>query len=172
MAISLTYQPDTSVSFGDTVLSWDTDRHQVRKLLNDKFEIADDVTDLSQYNNGDTSKNIIQRRDIYKNYKGQENYFFLNFDTNNKLTEIELHYGFSIRIEGVDIEFSMDVENVAELLTTISNDKRRLSDGEYFFEKLKLTIASSDAMGGDGSELAYFYCSKDVSHLIDNEVYS
>lgn len=163
MAISLTYQPGKSVSFGDTVLLWDTDRQQVRKLLKDKFEIADNVIDLSQYNNGDTSKNIIQRRDIYKNYKGKENFFFLNFDTTNKLTEIELHYGFSISIEGVYIDFSMDVEKVAELLTSISNDKKQLSDGEYLCEKLKLTIASSDAMGGDGSELAYFYCSKDVS---------
>jgi len=168
MAITLTYQSDKSVSFGDTVLLWDTDRQRVRKLLNDKFEIADNVVDLSQYNNGDISKNIIQRRDIYENYKGQENFFFLNFDTNDKLTEIELHHGFNINIEGVDIDFSMDVEKVADLLTSISNDKKQLSDGEYFFEKLKLTIASSEAMGGEGNQLSYFYCSKDVTHLLNN----
>ena len=118
--------------------------------------------------NGDISKNIIQRRDIYENYKGQENFFFLNFDTNDKLTEIELHHGFNINIEGVDIDFSMDVEKVADLLTSISNDKKQLSDGEYFFEKLKLTIASSEAMGGEGNQLSYFYCSKDVTHLLNN----
>lgn len=172
MTITVTYQPDKSVSFGNTVLLWDTDRQQVRTLLNDNFKIADDVIDLSQYNNGDTSKNIIQRRDIYENYKGQENFFFLNFDSNDKLAEIELHHGLVIGIEGVDIDFSMDVEKVAELLTSISNDKKQLSDGEYFFEKLKLTIASSEAIGGDGSELAYFYCSKDISHLVDNGVCS
>ena len=172
MTITVTYQPDKSVSIGDTVLLWDTDRQQVRRLLNDKFKIADDVIDLSQYNNGDTSKNIIRRRDIYENFKEQENFFFLNFDSNDKLTEIELHHGLVISIEGVDIEFSMDVKKVVELLSSISNDKKKLSDGEYLFEKLKLTIASSDAMGGDGTELAYFYCSKDISHLVDNEVCS
>jgi len=172
MTITVTYQSDKSVSFGHTELLWDTDRQEVRKLLKDKFKSADDVIDLSQYNNGDTCKNIIQRRDIYENYGGQDNFFFLNFDTNDKLTEIELHHGFIIKIEGVDIDFSMDVEKVSELLTSISNDKKQLSDGEYLFEKLKLTIASSDAMGGDGNELASFYCSKDVSHLVDNEVCS
>ncbi len=170
MTITVTYQPDKSVSFGDAVLFWDTDRQQVRTLLKEKFKIADNVIDLSQDNNGDTSKNIIQRRDIYKNYKGQENFFFLNFDSNDKLTEIELHHGFIIGITGVDIDFSMDIEKVSELLTSISNDKKQLSEGEYFFEKLKLTIASSEAMGGEGTELAYFYCSKDISHLVDNEV--
>lgn len=172
MAITVIYQSNKSVSFGDTELFWDTDRQHVRNLLKDKFKSADDVIDLGQYNNGDSSRNIIQRRDIYENYRGQENFFFLNFDTNDKLSEIELHHGFVINIEGIDIDFSMDVEKVAELLTSISNDKKQLSEGEYFFEKLKLTIASSNAMGGDGNELAYFYCSKDVSHLVDNKVCS
>lgn len=116
MAITLIYQPDKGVSIDDTVLLWNTDRQQVRKLLNEKFEIADNVFDLSQYNNGDASKNIIQRRDIYENYKGQKSFFFLNFDDNDKLLEIELHYGFNISIKGVEIDFSMKVEKIAELL--------------------------------------------------------
>ena len=62
----------------------------------------------------------------------------------------------------------MEIEKAAKLLDSISDDKKLLSDGEYFFKDLKLTIASSEAMGGNGSELSYFYCSKDVTHLIDN----
>lgn len=168
MTITVTYHPDKSVSFDNTVLLWDLDRQEVRKLLNDKFKIADEVIDLSEYHDGDTSKNIIQLRDIYENYKGLDNLFFLNFDANDKLTEIELQRGFIICIEGVEIDFSMKVEKVAELLTSISNEKKQLSEGEYFFKKLKLTVASSSAMGGDSSELAYFYCSKDVSHLVES----
>ncbi len=167
MAIILTYEPDKSVSFGDTMLLWGANREQVRTLLNDKFDIDDNVADLSQYNNGDTSQNIIQRRDIYKNYKRQDSFFFLNFDTNDQLTEVELHYGLDIKIKDVSIDFSMDIENAAKLLDSISNQKEQLSEGEYFYKNLKLTIASSGAMGGDGSELSYFYCSKDVSHLIE-----
>jgi len=172
MTMTLTYHVDKSVSFSEVLLLWGTDRQQVRTLLNDKFEIGDNVVDLSQYNNGDTSKNIIQRRDIYKNYQGQDNFFFLNFDTNDRLTEVEVHHGFDISIGAVVIDFSMDIEKAADLLDTISVDKKRLSDGEFFFRDLKLTIASSDAMGGEGNELSYFYCSKDISHLLDDEVCS
>lgn len=168
MSIKLTYESDKSVSLGDTVLLWGTEREKVRKLLNENFKIADEVIELSQYNNGDTSKNIIRRRDIYEDYNGQENLFFLNFDINDKLNQVELHYGFNISLEGIEIDFTMDVEKVADLITSISDDKKQLSEGEYFFENLKLTIASSEAMGGDGNVLSYFYCSKDVTHLLVN----
>ncbi len=168
MAITLTYQPDKSISFGKILLLWDTDRNQTRQLLNDNFEISDNVIDLSQYNNGDTSQNIIQRRDIYRNFQGQDNFFFVNYDNEDRLRDIEIHHGLDININGKVINFSMDIEKVTELLGNISNDKKLLSEGEYFFNDLKLTIASSDAMGGDGKELSYFYCSKDVTHLIDN----
>ncbi|RXK60530.1 hypothetical protein ESA94_08660 [Lacibacter luteus] len=168
MAIKMTYQVDKGFSFADKVILWGADRQLTRKLLNGDFNAGDNVIDLSQYNNGDTSKNIIQRRDIYENYQEQDNYFFLNFNSNGKLTELELHHGFTINIEGIEIDFSMNIEKVVELLSSISDNKKQLSDGEYFFKKLKLTIASNEAIGGDGPGFAYFYCSKDVTHLIDN----
>jgi hypothetical protein len=172
MKTFIKYQPELSISFGDIILSWKIARQVSRELLNCKFKTEDYHFDLNKYDNGVTSEIIKRRRDIYENYNGQQNFFFLNFDNNDKLTEIELHHGFVINIESVDIDFSMDIDKVAELLSSISNNKTKLSDGEYFFEKLKLTIASSEAMGGKGSELAYFYCSMDTSHLIENEVCS
>ena len=83
-----------------------------------------------------------------------------------------MHYGLDINVAGVVIDFSMDVEKAADLLDGISGDARQLSIGEYFFKSLKLTIASSASMGGEGNKLSYFYCSKDVSHLVDQEVCS
>ncbi len=168
MTITITYQPNKGFSLGDTLLLWETDRQKTRSLINDIYKISDSVTDLSQYYNGDTSQNIIQRRDIYTNYKGQDNFFFLNFDKNDRLIELELHQGFVININGVIFDFSMDIEKVAELLNSISGNKKQLSEGEYFFENLKLTIASGEASGGEGNEFSYFYCSKDIEHLIDN----
>lgn len=167
MAITLTYQPDKGVFIGDTLLSWGSDRLQARTLLNGKYEIGDNVIDL-----GDPDQNIIQSRDIYKNYQEKDNFFFLNFDENEQLTEVEVHQGLIINVAGVIIDFSMDIEKAADLLDGISSDNMRLSDGTYFFKDLKLTIASSETMGGGGNEMSYFYCSKDVSHLIDNEVCS
>ena len=168
MAITLTYEPDKSICLDKLVLLWGADRNEIRQLLNDNFEISDNVIDLAKHDNGDTSQNIIQRRDIYRNFQGQDNLFFLNFDNEDKLRDIEIHYGLDIYINGKVINFSMDIEKVAELLDNISVDKKLLSDGEYFFKDLKVTIANSDAMGGDGKELSYFYCSKDVTHLIDD----
>ena len=167
MTITITYQPDKGVYIGDTLLLWGNDRQQVRTLLNDNYEIGDNVIDL-----GDPNQNIIQRRDIYKNYQEQDNFFFLNYDDNEQLTEVEVHHGINIEVAGITIDFSMDIVKAADLLGSISADNKRLSDGEYFFKNLKLTIASSESMGGEGNELSYFYCSKDVSHLIDNEVCS
>ena len=161
MTITITYQPDKGVYIGDTLLLWGNDRQQVRTLLNDNYEIGDNVIDL-----GDPNQNIIQRRDIYKNYQEQDNFFFLNYDDNEQLTEVEVHHGINIEVAGITIDFSMDIVKAADLLGSISADNKRLSDGEYFFKDLKLTIACDDTMGGDGNELSYFYCSKDVSHLV------
>lgn len=168
MILTLSYQPDKSISIDNILLLWDTDRQNVRQLLNETFQIADCVIDLSEYNNGDKSQNIIQRRDIYKNYKGQDNFFFLNYDIKDKLRDIEIHHGLEININEENFSFSTDINKVADLLQNISGDKTQLSDGEYFFRKLKLTIASAEAMGGEGNNLSYFYCSKDITHLTEN----
>ncbi len=171
MATTLTYQPDKGIALGDILLLWGTGRQQVRTLLNARFEVNDNSIELSQNSEVDAPCNIIQRRDIYTNYRELDNLFFLNFDTNDLLTEVELHHGIDINIEGVVIDFSMGIEKVVDLLDSISaGEKKELSEGEYFFKKLKLTIASSDAMGGEGNELSYFYCSNDITHLIDDEV--
>ena len=159
MAITLTYQPDKSISFGELLLPWGVDRQKIRILLNGNYEINDSVIELNQYNNGETSQNIVQRRDIYKNYLSQDNFFFLNFDENDKLQDIEIHHGLVINIGTIIVSFEMDIEKVADLINGISSSKRKISEGEYLFEDLKLAIASSEAMGGEGNELSYFYCS-------------
>jgi len=81
---------------------------------------------------------------------------------------MEILYGFEIKIENITLDFAKGIEETAALLDTISKDKTQLSEGEYFFKDLKLAIASHEARGGEGNELAYFYCSNDVSHLIKN----
>jgi len=35
------------------------------------------------------------------------------------------------------------------------------------FEKLKITIADSDAMSGDGKGLSYFYGASDITHIVE-----
>jgi hypothetical protein len=69
MAISIVYQPGKGISIDGKLLLWGADRQELRTFLNDSYEVADSIVDISQYNDGDSSKNIIQRRDIYENYK-------------------------------------------------------------------------------------------------------
>lgn len=167
MTITLSYQPGNSISIDDTLLLWKTDRQDVRQLLNERLEIADSVIDISEYYNGDNSYNILQRRDIYINYKGKDNLFFLNYDNEDKLRDIEIHNGFEVCVNGVKFGFSMNIDKVAELLHNILGDKTQLSDGEYLFKSLKLIIARGKAMGGEGNALSCFYCSKDIAHLLE-----
>lgn len=164
---TLTYQVNKGIFIKEEniFLHWNIDRNLTRALFNHKFEASDNILDLSAYNNGDSSQNIIQRRDIYESYQNQNNLFFLNFDKSDHLTEIEIHYGFNINIENIIIDFSMDIELIVNLLSNISSNKIELSAEEYFFKDLKLIIASGNAMGGNDKNLSYFYCGNDLSHL-------
>lgn len=167
MTTSLTYRPDKGVSFDDTQINWGFDRLNVRHLLGGIHRESNSVIDISEYNNGSKDYNIVQRRDIYQNYGGQDNFFFLNYDKDDFLKEIEIHKGIEILIGHIKLVFDTDFRDAVSLLKSISSDNKQISHGEYFFKDLKLTIADSESMGGDGEVLAYFYCSQNVNHLND-----
>jgi hypothetical protein len=73
-----------------------------------------------------------------------------------------LHHGFNIRIESVEIDFTMDIEKVAELLTDISKDWKQLSGGGYI-SKIQTKNRKCEAICGEGNALSYFYCNKDIA---------
>jgi hypothetical protein len=165
MTVTLTYQVDKGVALNDVTLLWDLSRAKVRQLLGDTFQEDNQVIDLSQFHNGTSDFNIVQRRDIYRNYRGQDNYFFLNYDREDNLRDVEVHQGLDILIQNVKFNFETDFQEVMLLLKSVSSDNIKISDGEYFFKDLKLTISDGEAMGGEGHLLSYFYCTKDVEHL-------
>ena len=166
MTSVITYQPDKCFSIDQIKLVWETERKQTRSLLNSFYEIDDKVIDVSEKYEGDKSNIIIQRRDIYKNYNGGTNLFFLNFDAADKLQELEIHYGLEINIQSIVINFTQTIEEVVQCLKLISIHIVKMSEGEYFFPELKLAVASSHALGGEGKDLAYFYCCKNQNHLL------
>lgn len=165
MITNLTYQPDKGVSLNSIQIDWGFDRLTVRNLLGNTHQESNSIIDLSEFHNGSDDYNIAQRRDIYQNYDGLNNYFFLNYNKNDLLNEIEIYDGFTISIENITLSFGADFQEVVLLLKSITNYYKELSDGKYFFKNLKLTIANSDSLGSDGSNLAYFYCSQTVDHL-------
>ena len=155
MTISLKYQPAEYITIGEIKLPWGIDRMECRTLLNSAFEASDNMP-------------YMQYRDIYTNYRGGENFFFLNFSPEGKLAEMEIHHGFVVEINDLHIDFSMNIDEAVRIISSISENSKKLSGGEFFFEDLKLAIASSEAMGGNGEDLSYFYCARDVGHLLED----
>ncbi|MBP6023023.1 hypothetical protein [Ferruginibacter sp.] len=165
MITTITYYPDLGVSINDIAINWGTDRFIIRQLLANQHKESNSITDLSEFHNGSNEYNIIQRRDIYENYQGHDNYFFFNYDKDDTLKEIEIHNGMEISVIGTKLSFDKDFQENVSLLKNISTDNRQVSNGEHFFKDLKLTIADNESMGGEDSVLSYFYCANNVDHL-------
>ncbi len=105
-----------------------------------------------------------QRRDIYRNLNDTENFFFLGYDEDDCLAEIEVHFCDKIRVFDIEFDFNEELTSVASKLKAYS-DVFKENEGEVFFRELKISIMNESKVGGSGSQLGYFYCAHDVSHL-------
>jgi len=157
VAFTILYLPDQGIILNGKSLLWNTDRGIIRKLLNNSHKAGDDFI---------AEINIYQRRDIYNNYGGQDNFFFLNYDENNNLSEIEIHFGFQIAVSNITFSFDQNIFKIVSLLKQVSSFHKILREGEYLFVDLKMSISDSESMGGEGNGLSYFYCSKNIDHLL------
>lgn len=165
--MTIEYIPNTGFKMNSVLFTWDDKRNIIRGNLNLKHKADDRVIELAQYWDGDESKNIKQKRDIYENYGGGNNYFFLNYGEDDKLEAIEFHWGASIMVGGVELNFEQDLDDCVNRLDKIDNEKIALEEGSYLFKNLKITLANSESLGGEGNGLGYFYASRDISHLIE-----
>jgi hypothetical protein len=84
----------------------------------------------------------------------------------NNLSEIEVQWGFKIAIKNIIFLFGENIFEIVAALKKISATSKILREGEYFFIDLKLTISDAESMGGDGNGLSYFYCAKNIDHLL------
>lgn len=165
--MTIEYIPNTGFKMNSILFAWTDARNVIRENLNLKHKADDRIIELAQYWDGDESKNIKQKRDIYENYGGGNNYFFLNYGEDDKLEAIEFHWGASIMVGSVELNFEQDLDDCVSRLDKIDNDKIELEEGSYLFKNLKITIANSESLGGEGNGLGYFYASRDISHLIE-----
>ena len=165
--MTIEYIPNTGFKLNSVLFAWNDARNVLRGNLNLKHKADDRVIDLAKYWDGDESKNIKQRRDIYEDYGGADNYFFLNYSEDDKLESLELHSGATIVIGGFVLHFDDDFDECVGGLDKIDSEKIELEEGSYLFKNLKITIANSESLGGDGNGLGYFYASRDISHLLE-----
>jgi hypothetical protein len=93
--------------------------------------------------------------------------FFFNYKDGNLLNELEVHGGVEITVGSARLSFERELSNAVADLEIISPLVVLIGYEKYFFKDLKLTISSNEAMGGNGNDLGYFYCSANVDHLIE-----
>ncbi|WP_299149831.1 hypothetical protein [uncultured Dokdonia sp.] len=160
--------PNKGFKLNSDIIHWNDDRKSVRHNLKNQHKEDDNVIELSQFFDGDTSHNIDQKRDVYKDINGTENFFFLNYDKDNLLSELELHYGIKVMIYNIKLEFEKDINICLKQLSSKGYEFKEIEQRNYLFEKLKITIADSTSIGGDGTELSYLYSGRTIEHLIEN----
>ena len=161
------YIPNIGFILNSKKIEWKSDRQVVRKELKLKFKDNDRTIDIAQFFNGDETKNIHQKRDVYENIFSKNDLLFLNYDKENKLRDLEVHYGFDIIIDKIQLDFETEISDFIRQFQSIGIEYSELKKGDYLLPKLKITIADSESMGGDGTKLSYFYATYDINHLIE-----
>ncbi|MGB0391856.1 MAG: hypothetical protein ACPGD5_09810 [Salibacteraceae bacterium] len=166
--MTIEYIPDIGFKLGSNNFNWGESREEVRQKLKNRHEEDDRVIENTGSDKEDTNQNIQQRRDIYEDIENGTNYFFLSFDNDNCLNELEVHWGVNVKINDVEMEFEKDITIYLKQIKSSGYEFEVLEEGNYLCKKLKMTIADSQAMGGKGNDLSYFYSSNNIEHLIEN----
>ncbi len=165
--MKIEYLPNLGFSFNSKNIEWGNDRDSVRKKLGNKYKVDDRIIDLSDIYDGDESKNINQKRDLYSFGIFKKGKMVLNYDENNKINEIEIHSGIDISINSINLKFGINISNFINEFKKNKIEFLETEKGNYLFPKLKMVIANSESLGGNGNSLDYFYASSDISHLTE-----
>lgn len=141
-------------------LQFGLSRDLVRAKLGGGHEAQNEEISL-----GDGDPAIVRRRDIYNRLDSTGAHFFLCYNSQDLLTEVEIRRCKRIKIFGLEFNFRDEAELIAEELSGHSPLVRK-SDGEYFFPELQLMLIDEKHMGGwDSNMLDCFYYAADTSHL-------
>lgn len=165
--MKITYVPNIGFQLDSENFNWNDGRDSVRHKLRNQHKDDDRVIEMSEFFGGDKSHDIEQRRDIYEDVNGEKNYFFLSYDEEDKLSELEINGGIEIFIKEIQLIFEKDINTYLEAFKKIGEKYVETEEGNYLFEDLKMTIANSESMGGEGNGLTYFYGARSIEHLIE-----
>lgn len=160
----LEYLPAAGFRLAGHTFRWGMTREDVRRQLGTVHTVDDQIIDLRKAAPGQDP--IQMRRDIYTNYGGVLNSFFLGYDAEECLMDLEVHEGLSIRIGAVHFAFEDPLEEVLQQLT-VAGYTHRLDDEGAVFALEKFNLSDNEMMGGDGHGVAYFYAAEDISHLLE-----
>lgn len=156
--MKINYFPNLGIEINSEKILWNESRQSLRVKLKQNHKEDDIEIDNSDFFDGDTSFNIIQKRDIYQDFENGKNLFFFNYDDQDKLCEIEIHAGIELIVENKKIKIGEDINSVIEKLEFAYSENE---EGNYSFNELKINIANDEYMGGKGNSLSYIYLTKD-----------
>ncbi|MDG4717335.1 hypothetical protein [Winogradskyella marincola] len=165
--MDIEYLPNKGFILNSVKIEWNSERNSVREKIGKKYKEDDRTIDVAQFFDGDESMNIHQKRDIYENLNSKNDMIFLNYNKDNKLTELEVHSGFSILIDNIRLDFGNEISDFIKQFEKNGIEYSETEKGNYLLPKLKITIADSESIGGDGTGLSYFYAASDISHLTE-----
>lgn len=165
--MDIVYLPNKGFILNSIKFEWNYERNSVREKLGNKHTDEDRIIDVAEFFDGDETMNIHQRRDIYENLNSKNDLMFLNYDKENRLIDLEVHYGFDIIIDNIRLDFGNEILDIIKQFQKNGIEYSETEKGNYLLPKIKITIADSESMGGDGTGLSYFYATSDISHLTE-----
>ena len=160
--LRIEYIPDVGCKVNLMPINWGDSRSAIRDQMNYRFKEDNRIIELTD------DEDIELRRDIYQSESGNKYHFILSYDEKGKLSEISIHSGAIVIVKGIELQFGKDIDIICTHLNQVGENFIGIEEGNFLFEDLKLTIANSQSMGGEGNGLDYFYASKDISHLTEN----
>ena len=133
----LKYSPTYKITIDNVDLNFNEERLLVRTKLNREYEEENEIIQL-----GVGKKPIHQRRDIYKEKNTAESFYFLNYNVNDLLTEVEVHQCDHIEVLGFSFSFNDELDEIALKLSDHS-EISIISEGEIYFKDLKMCICDN-----------------------------
>ena len=128
-------------------------RELVRAKLGVAFEEQNEEILLENESNP-----ILLRRDLYNQLHSNESYFFLNYDQNDQLAELEVHHCKKIKLYNLEFNFMDEAALIASELSRHSKLTEE-KEGFWHFGAIKVQLMDEKQMGGEESgQLGYFFC--------------
>ncbi|WP_303317329.1 hypothetical protein Q4Q34_01390 [Flavivirga abyssicola] len=165
--MDIEYLPNKGFILNSVKIEWNDERNTVREKIGNRHKEDDKTIDVAQFFEGDESMNIHQKRDVYENLNSKNDILFLNYNKDNKLKELEVHSGFDILIDNIRLGFGNEISDFINQFQKNGIEYSETEKGNYLLKKLKILIADSESMGGNGTRLSYFYATSDISHLAE-----
>lgn len=157
------YLPNQGFRINSELFSWGESRSSCRAKLKAQHE----EEDRTLFEDKSSKEQILQKRDIYEDLEGGFNFFFLNYNSNEELHELELNWGVQLQVKEVQLNFEDNLQECKKQLSALDADSVELEKGSILFKNLLLNICNDKAMGGDGNGLSYVYAAANIDHLLE-----